>query len=338
MRDVQKFKPCLFISVIMIFSCMSLQALRVELLSNLNDMLLSRKIALHFFLESSDDALYKDFFSFSVDSSEIQLKNWKISTSDFLEYISSFKHEMLVYRESFRVDLSFSFIDYDYRYDDHVKMIDILKKSHIFISCIILGKNKKNRSKSMMIKLDTLEANENVPQEPKPLIKEDQVTMKKSVNEVIDYCLHEHKENEEFFWINCFLQEVYFFLIRAIHFLSKQFFYLECLLVFFLFLILLFIGITKYFFRKTNILKLLFSLGDGLLFLFIFLNLNILYFVITSYRILLWYALFCFLCGFYLSIKKNSNRKIFNRALGIDLLILVIPLLLKALFVQISSL
>ena len=341
----QKLKIFFYLGLFFLGIQVNLQALRIELINTITDIAASNKIALRFYLKEADYAVYKDFLHFSTDTPALGIKNWKSSVAAFLEYAAPFKQNKLVYTESFRVDLSFSFQPYGVENDERLMS---LKQAHVFVSGTVLGKNKINRSFCTVVSLASLKevrkeaknfANNNVPESESG----NDYVVHKVRDEASEFFLTQQNqktgeqktgEEEEFFWPDQFLPVVQIFALKFVRFLEMPFFVKFYITILFLLLLL----VSRRFFVfmcVKNYVKnsFLLELERFLLFLFIGAHCNFLRFFIEPAYVLGGFAVFCFVLSFYYLkplVQATSFLNMIRMVIGICLLISVVPLLVKA--------
>jgi hypothetical protein len=302
--------------------CSKLFAWHIELLNTIDDIAINQKISLRFCLDPVDHALYKDFLDFSIDSSRFRLASWKTSAAVFLEYAAPFRASKQVYMESFRVDLSFASDS-----NDVGERLAELQMAHLAVSCVILGKDKKNRAQSMVLRLDSSENNHKAQNQVKH--------EKASDGTPIPFTSHvgqKERFDEELFWVDQFLPLIN----KAINYLysclSMPIFLPWYFLILFLFSMIVMRRLFASCYFKTIGWQ---ELERFLFFLFLAFHFNFLRFLsLKPYKILFGFAFFCLGVSVYYLKPLDQDKSSMLDALrfigGILLLILVGSLFLKA--------
>ena len=155
------------ISIILtvVFCTGSLQPLRLRVLDSIGDIVASKKVTVHFEFDKDDSVVYADSIRFSVDSAAVELKSWRSLEDPATEYIPQFRKNKQVYMDSFDIDLTVDFSSVS-----RAEKSAMLKESNLYLACLTLGKDGRNRSKNMAISLADVLVKKIAPKVEKKLL------------------------------------------------------------------------------------------------------------------------------------------------------------------------
>lgn len=125
-----------------------LGAIDLYITNDVADMVAAKRICVRINFAESDQALYKDSLCFSVDTPALELKSWRTSAQESLQYIPLLKRGKKLYLRSFNIELT---IDFDMQ--DKVRQAMLLNKTALYISALSLTKNGENKVVNLMVPL-----------------------------------------------------------------------------------------------------------------------------------------------------------------------------------------
>jgi len=114
----------------------------LSILNDVEHMMLQRSISINISLNSTEQALYYDSLRFSLDVPDIELISWHAVQKPTLEYISSFKQNRKVYLDSATIKINFS----HYGQNDIVALKDLLTEARLYVACLVVNQAGSNRS------------------------------------------------------------------------------------------------------------------------------------------------------------------------------------------------
>lgn len=141
-------KKLLVLVSYVLLSIQILGAVDLYITNDVADMVAAKRICVRINLAESDQALYKDSLCFSVDAPELELKSWRTSAQESLQYIPLLKRGKKLYLRSFNVELT---IDFDMQ--DKIKQAMLLNKTALYVSALSLTKDGENKVVNLMVPL-----------------------------------------------------------------------------------------------------------------------------------------------------------------------------------------
>lgn len=304
-----------------------LSPLRLKLVDNVDDIITEKKVTVRFEFDQDDTAVYNDSMRFSIDSATIELKSWRGTLPPLSEYVPLFRKNKLVYMNSFDVIIALDFTN-----QDKGRKRTTLQESNLYLACLTLSKDGKNRSKNLVVSLakPTVDIQVSGDQAARTILPEERKIIATVQSEERKIILPSLQEDTVFDQLFDYGRE----LIAKLHdfFESEAFMMLYlsllCMLCFFLVMRIFSLGQALLYNAawKKELIQIV-SL-TWVTFSFYFLTM-----FLATYLVLLLLAIFFLIVGIsYLKDKyaKDSFLTKIRTVIGMILITLVLPLLVKA--------
>lgn len=311
----------------------SLQSLHLRILDSIDDIVASKKISIHFSFDKNDSVVYADSIRFSVDSADIELKSWQSSQPPATEYIPQFRKNKPVYMDSFNVNLMLDFAS-----ATHEEKYATLKESSLYLACLTLGRDGKNRSKNMAISLANIfesKISDKRDNSKKPSVRKE--SSQQAVNNK-EYSYDVWHDDKVFGYVFVYWQSI----TDAVTSFFESEAFLLCYLA--LLFIVVFIFIVRAFPKgRVLLFNALWKKELSRLICFAWSGFNIYFFklFLPIYVVLILVALFFLILGIYYLWEDTERGGIIARlrlGIGMMLMTMVLPLLIKAYLLKSSLL
>ena len=159
-RKIKK-KLFLFCFFSVFFTFTLLNAVSIERLSETDQIIQTNTISLYVSFDPSDYAVYADSLRFSLDVPVLTLKRWKSSVKPTQHYVLSFRQNKLLHTRSFAVELTCAYEQQssqdqeiqDQNITTREAITQALKNAHLSVACLIVDRNDRNRSKHFVVPL-----------------------------------------------------------------------------------------------------------------------------------------------------------------------------------------
>ena len=304
-----------------------LSSLQLRLVDTIDEIIAGKKITVRFEFDHNDMAVYNDSMRFSVDSAIIELKSWRGIIPPVSEYVPLFRKNKLVYMNSFDINIMLDFTN-----QNKDKQRVTLQESNLYLACLILSKDGKNRSKNLVVALakPTADAQLSDVQTAKTMVSKKHKIAVTTQSEEARSSIPSLQDDTIFDRLFDYGRE---FIAKLYDFFESETFMLVYLSLFFMvcfFVVMRMFSLGQALLYnaawKKELIK-VFSLTWGA-FSFYFLTI-----FLAVYLVLLLLAIFFFVTGiFYLKDKyvKESLLTKIRTVIGMILITLVLPLLIKA--------
>lgn len=130
----------------------SIKAFAVELAvtNDISDIFNSKKICVRLSLNSQDQAIYSNSLNFSIDYPEVIIKSWECKQNPSMQYVPKFKRVKKLFTQSLTCEIILNFENLN----NKKTVIEGLRESSLYASCITLNKNGTSQPVSLVKTLD----------------------------------------------------------------------------------------------------------------------------------------------------------------------------------------